>query len=209
MRLKSFYILIIAICTHVGCKAQTCIIDVSSTLHGDAGIVYTLEAHSDYIYAKQVDIVLQRNGFIPVEQTGQPIPEISIRVDTELQGPFRKTYTYFAPVFAPRYSCCSCPPSRCTCSDHRNQTSFEIVDSIKRTGSYEAYTRILGLIATDVRTGKNAWKTNATSTGRTGNLEAVFPVLLIACEPYIATNTISTRVLKKLNDPAVLALAAE
>jgi len=65
------------------------------------------------------------------------------------------------------------------------------------------------LIATDLRTGKNAWETTTTSTGKTGDLDAVFPVLLLACEPFIATNTKkSTRVLKKLNNNAVLALTA-
>ena len=209
-RLHSYIFILLITCLQVGCiSPNTCIVDVKSTMKDRTGIVYVLETENQKSYAKQVDIVLQRNGFVPVCQSGQTIPEISIRLDAELYGPFRKTYTYSQPVFRQRTNCCSCPPRHCTCSGYRNQTFYEIVDSIKRTGSYEAYSRTLALIATDLRTGKNAWETTTTSTGKTGDLDAVFPVLLLACEPFIATNTKkSTRVLKKLNNDAVVALTA-
>ena len=209
-RTRSYILIILASCLQVGCiSSNTCIVDVQSTLGDSAGIVYVLATEADSVYAAQADIVLQRNGFVPVVDTGQSIPEISIALNAAIRGPFRKTYTYYQPVFAQRYSCCSCPPSHCTCSGHRNQTSYEIVDSVKRTASYQAYTRTLKIKATNLKTGNNAWETSATSTGKTGDLHQVFPVLLIASEPFIATNTSTTRVLKKLNNAAVLALVAE
>ena len=195
---------------HFGCMTRnTCVIDVTSSSNNIAGVIYTIETTADNVYKQQVELVLQRRGFIPVALTGQSTSEISIRLDATMQGPFRKTYTYYTPVFAPRTYCCSCPPADCKCRGHRNQTSYDIVDSIKRTGSYEAYTRTLKLVATDLSSGKNAWEMTATSTGRTGDLNQVFPVLLIASEPYIATNKSRSRVLMKLNNSAVLALTAK
>ena len=195
---------------HLGCMTRnTCVVDVTSSCNNNTGVVYTLETTADEAYKQQVELVLQRRGFIPVALTGQSTSEISIRLDATMQGPFRKTYTYSTPVFALRTNCCSCPPDDCRCRGHQNQTSYEIVDSIKRTGSYLTYTRTLKLVATDLSTGKNAWETTATSTGRTGDLNQVFPVLLIASEPYIATTKSKSRVLMKLNNPAVLALTAE
>ena len=210
MKIHVYILIMLTSCLQVGCISHnTCTVDVSSSMDDRSGVVYSLETKADAVYSDQVDLVLQRNGFVPVALTAQSTPEIHIMLEATIRGPFRKTYTYYQPVFAPRSYCCSCPPERCRCSGHRTQTSYEIVASIKRTGSYEVYTRVLNLNATELKSGKGAWETTATSTGRADKLDQVFPVLLIAAEPFIATNTSTIRVLKKLNNPAVLALTAE
>jgi hypothetical protein len=61
----------------------------------------------------------------------------------------------------------------------------------------------------DNQTGRPAWETIVTSTGSSGDLDIIIPVLLVACEPYIATNTRNTRVIKKVTNHAVLELAAQ
>jgi hypothetical protein len=210
---KGFTILLLFLGTssQIGCMSRnTCSVDIVAKSNVDgaiAGSVYELRTTPrSEPYKAQVNTILERKGLIPVAWTGQTEPNVLIDVVAEIKGPFQKTYTYYSPVFALRGGCCSCPPSRCHCSTHASR-GYEIVDSIERTGSYEVYTRTLELIATHPNTGELLWETSTKSTGRTGDLHAVVPILLISCEPYIGNNTQgTTRVLTKRTNPAVRTL---
>jgi len=79
------------------------------------------------------------------------------------------------------------------------------------TGRYTIYFRFFVLDAVDLEEYKRSqevvqvWRTSVTSTGRSGDLRQVFPVLVAASKPYIGTNTgKKVKVTLTENDKAVV-----
>ena len=73
--------------------------------------------------------------------------------------------------------------------------TYGITGYTTHTKTYETYFRFFVLEAVDVNKYIHSlrivpvWKTTVTSTGSSGDLRRVFPVLVAAAKPYIGTNT--------------------
>ncbi len=88
--------------------------------------------------------------------------------------------------------------------------SYGVTGYKTEVGSYTTYLRFLIIDAVDIEEFKSSgkivqlWKTTAISRGTTGDLRQVFPVLVAASRPYIATNTGKiVEVTLTLNDKAI------
>ena len=219
VKYKQLPIFIIASMVQFGCST-TAIIEIESTRRADlvgitdVGVVYqllpsdNLTLSSNLLYEKftsQVEYVLNELGFVPVSHTVQHKTDITIELSYGISGPISREYSYYD--FGSYGNCCSCQPSHCTCTtSYYSQSvghSSGHTTAVLRTGSYNVYRRTLELVASESGTddaSSPAWKTTATSTGRSDDLEAVFPLLLAAITPYIATNTKNTSVLKTIDE---------
>lgn len=77
----------------------------------------------------------------------------------------------------------------------RYTPTYGVTGSSSRSGSFTTYFRFVVLDAIDMAEYRNnkkevqLWKTTMTSTGRSGDLRQVFPILVAAAKQYIATNT--------------------
>lgn len=75
------------------------------------------------------------------------------------------------------------------------QPTYGVVGYQSAVGSYTSFTRFLSVTAIDLRVFadkkeiKEVWKTEVTSTGSSGDLRRVLPILVAASQPYLATNT--------------------
>ena len=219
IRCLQVIVVVISCLSHLGCST-TAIIEVESTRRADLvgitdiGVVYQL-LPSDSIYStgsvyfddfsSQVETVLVELGFVPVSQTGQHKTDITIEMSYGISGPIYREYSYYD--FVSYENCCPCPPSHCNCSaSYYSQSmghSSGHTSAVLRTGSYKVYRRTFELIAIDSGSDDEsspAWKTTATSTGRSDDLQAVFPLLLSAIEPYIGKNQKRMRLRKNAND---------
>jgi len=73
--------------------------------------------------------------------------------------------------------------------------TYGVTSSTSYIGSYTTYFRYMILYAVDLDEYKNTkkevqlWKTSVTSSGSSGDLRRVFPILVAASNQYIATNT--------------------
>jgi|GEM_PF-3630097 hypothetical protein len=223
-RYLQLVILVVGSClVQLGCST-TAIIEVESTRRAelvgvsDVGVVYALVPSSAIVlsdsvhydaFALQVEFVLDGLGFVPVADTGQDVSELRIELSYGISGPKKKTYTYYAPEYGSGGAgCCTCPPMACSCSSTSYySSSLGHSHSVVRSGYYYVFRRTLELTAIEV--GRNsaepAWKTSATSTGRSDDLGAVFPLLLSAIEPYVGTNGRGV-VRKSLGDVKVMEL---
>jgi hypothetical protein len=73
--------------------------------------------------------------------------------------------------------------------------SYGVVGAVPMTGSYITFTRWLDLRAVDMDQYKKdetvnvLWETRITSTGSSGDLRQVFPVLVAAASPHFGENT--------------------
>ena len=96
-------------------------------------------------------------------------------------------------------------PMKCCCEpNYYYGATMSRSDSVLRTGYYYVYRSWLHLTANYVESNnpEPAWKTSATSLGRSDDLNSLFPVLLVASEAYIGTNARDI-VQKSLNDAKV------
>lgn len=120
-------------------------------------------------YVSYVNYALTNQGFVPAESFEKA--NIGIFLNYGISGPQEsRISTSLARKVAP---------------------TLPLPDYVKRT----TYSRYMILEAVDLveyrTTGKTAqlWKTTVTSTGSSGDLRRVFPVLVVASSQYIATNT--------------------
>jgi hypothetical protein len=73
--------------------------------------------------------------------------------------------------------------------------TYGVTGAVPQTGSYVTYTRQVSLIAYDMKSyretkkEKQLWKTEIVSTGNSGDLRRVFPVLIGGASQYVGENT--------------------
>ena len=219
LRVFQFALLILVVLLQFGCST-TSIVEVESTRRSDlvgisdVGIVYQLLPSDEHLlkteykydkFASQVEYVLNGLGYVPVAETGQDIPELMIELSYGISGPIKKEYTYYSPYYGGGGNCTSCMPMKCCCEpNYYYGATMSRSDSVLRTGYYYVYRSWLHLTANYVESNnpEPAWKTSATSLGRSDDLNSLFPVLLVASEAYIGTNARDI-VQKSLNDAKV------
>jgi len=202
LRAFQFALLILGVLSQFGCSTIT--VEVESTRRSDlvgisdVGIVYQLLPSDEHLlkteykydkFASQVEYVLNGLGYVPVAETGQDIPELMIELSYGISGPIKKEYTYYSPYYGGGGNCTSCMPMRCCCASSYSGGMMSCNDSVLRTGYYYVYRSWLHLTANYVESNnpEPAWKTSATSLGRSDDLNSLFPFLLVASEAYIGT----------------------
>ena len=100
-----------------------------------------------------------------------------------------------------------------TFTPETHHSTYYTYDNETRTGSYETYLRSIRIVAVDLdayrATGKAPvlWQTDILSRGSSNDLASVFPILIAAAEPYIATDAGSgIEISLQGDDPRILAI---
>jgi hypothetical protein len=166
-------------------------------------------------FAAQLDQVLQAKGFTPAAPDARP--DLVILLSYGIGEPQMSYYSY--PVFGRISGGTSTFTASTFGSGGGTRTAGTISSPTRhgvvgtRTGTRREFTRWAAVEAVDVeafaKTQKiaQAWRTTMTSSGASGDLRRVFPVMLAAGQPYIGTNT-RQQVRRVLSDesPEVVAI---
>lgn len=152
-------------------------------------------------FAGYVDRVLQQHGFVHA-----PTPDQSDMVIVLIYGigdPQTHQYSYALPIFgqtgvasAQTTGTATSVGSSTYFSGSTTYTpSFGVTGYIPQTGTVTTYFRYVDLTAFDSNAYRTTqklvelWDTKVTSTGTSGDLRLVFPILIAAASPYIAVNS--------------------
>lgn len=152
-------------------------------------------------YATYVDRALMNHGFTPAKSPKETM--VLIFLNYGIGDPQQHRYTYSTPIIG--QTGVSSSYSTGTLSTYGNYSSYSgtttntptygVTGSVRHTGTRTTYDRFITLSAFDVdeyRSSKNAsklWETSITSTGASGDLRLVFPVMVAASQEYIGINT--------------------
>lgn len=152
-------------------------------------------------YTIYINRALQTKGFVPAEnfQTAN----VAIFLGYGIGNPKERQYTYSLPIWG--QTGVSSSYTTGTVSSYGGYGSYSgtttytptygVTGSTTHLGSYTTYFRFMLLYAVDLDEYKNSkkevqlWKTTVTSSGSSGDLRRVFPILVAASKDYIATNT--------------------
>jgi hypothetical protein len=148
-------------------------------------------------YKSYVVRALQANGFKPMED-GAP-PEMVVFLDYGIGDPQTKVQSYSVPVFG-KTGVSSANTTGTYTNKTYNQTttytpSYGITGYRSGVTSYDVYTRrivIEGFLLADWETKGElipAFETAILSTGSSGDLRAVFPIMIGAASQYIGRST--------------------
>jgi len=151
-------------------------------------------------YAKYVNNALKEKGFI---ETSFKKASIAIFVSYGIGEPKENNYSYSTPIYG--QTGYSSSRTTGTVNTYGNNTSYSgtttytptygVTGSQSHSGVYITYFRYLILDATDLNEYKKTkkqiqlWKTTVTSTGSSGDLRQVIPILVGASKNYIGSNT--------------------
>jgi hypothetical protein len=157
-------------------------------------------------YAKYINKALQNRGFT---KTDFKNADIAIFLRYGISAPQKHTKSYSIPIYG--QTGVSSSTTYGTLNSYGNTGSYQgntysnsttyytptygIKGYQNGTREYIQFTRYYELSAVDLekykRTNKNVqlWKTTVTSTGSSGDLRRVFPILVAASEKYIGLNT--------------------
>lgn len=152
-------------------------------------------------YASYIDKALAARGFIKADDFKNA--NVLIFIVYGIGDPEEHQYTYSLPVYGQTgISSSTTSGTLRTQGDYGTYQStttytpqYGITGYTTHRGSRITYFRFLVLDAVDLDEYKGTqkvmplWKTTATSTGSSGDLREVFPVLVAASVPYIGTNT--------------------
>jgi hypothetical protein len=166
-------------------------------------------------FATQLDRVLRSKGFAPAAADARP--DLLILLSYGIGEPQMSYYSY--PVFGRISGGTSTFTASTFGSGGGTRTTGTITSPTRhgvvgtRTGTRREFTRWAAVEAVDVeafvKTQRvvQAWRTTMTSSGSSGDLRRVVPVMLAAGQPYIGTNT-RQQVRRVLNDesPEVVAI---
>lgn len=152
-------------------------------------------------YATYVNRALLKQGFVPAESFENA--NIAIFLIYGIGDPQEHQYTYSIPTWG--QTGVSSSYTTGTLSSYGSHGSYSgtttytptygITGSTTHSGSYTTYFRYMILDAIDLDEYKRSkkevqlWKTTVTSSGSSGDLRLVFPLLVAASKQYIATNT--------------------
>lgn len=152
-------------------------------------------------YAGYLMRVLAAHGFVPAKTAAQA--DVAIVLFYGIGDPETHQYSYSLPVWGQTgiassntYGTVSSYGGSASYSGTTTYTpSYGVTGYTSETGSYTTYFRYALITAFDFlkyRQSKKQvelWKTTITSIGSSGDLRQVFPILIAAAAPYIASNT--------------------
>lgn len=152
-------------------------------------------------YAGYVNRALIKQGFVPAESFEKS--NIAIFLVYGIGDPQEHQYSYSIPTYG-QTGVSSSFTTGSTSSyggygSYSGMTTYTptygITGSTSHTGSYTTYFRFMVLDAVDLDEYKKSkkevqlWKTTVTSSGSSGDLRQVFPILVAASQQYIGENT--------------------
>jgi hypothetical protein len=157
-------------------------------------------------YAVYVMRVLAAHGFVPVktlQKADLEKADVAIILFYGIGDPETHQYSYSLPVFGQTgiassntYGTVSSYGGSASYSGTTTYTpSYGVTGYTTQTGSYTDYLRYARITAYDyqkfLKTKEQVelWKTTITSVGSSGDLRQVFPIMIAAASPYIASNT--------------------
>jgi hypothetical protein len=152
-------------------------------------------------YANYIVKALTSRGFIKTESFEDA--DVAIFLIYGIGNPQEKTFSYSLPTWgqtgissSTTYGSLSKFGNTATYTGSTTYNpTFGITGFIPVSGSYVTYFRYLRLDAVDLDEYKKSqkviqlWQTTVTSTGRSGDLRLVFPVMVAASKPYLGLNT--------------------
>ena len=151
-------------------------------------------------FAKYVDYALKKKGFIKTKTPTEA--DIAIFLFYAISGPSEHQYSYSLPVYG--QTGVSSSHSYGTVTSYGSTASYAgstyytptygIVGSSQYSGTIITYTRYVSLNAIDLEeqkigTEKQVWKTTIISSGSSGDLRKVFPILIAAGQNYFGENS--------------------
>lgn len=163
-------------------------------------------------FSKYLDNVLQQKGFV---KTNFENADVAIFLLYGISEPQQNTQQYSIPILgktgissSQTYGTANTYGTLNTYGNtgyyqgntYSNQTTYHtptygITGYNSWTPQYTTYTRYFKINALDIEAYKNQnkqvqiWETTVTSTGSSGDLRLVFPILVVAAKDYIGTNT--------------------
>ena len=196
-----------------GCATTTTFhvnIDSISSTHADLKKKYILspgikdvkDTDLQFIeYSKYIDKVLISRGFIKAKSYEDA--NVAIFLVYGIGNPQKHAYSYALPIWgqtgissSSTYGILNTFGNTTTYSGFTTYTpTYGITGFVPVSGSYVTYFRFLILDAVDLDEYKQSqkirqlWQTTVTSTGSSGDLRRVFPVLVAASKPYLGLNT--------------------
>ncbi|WP_197490442.1 hypothetical protein [Halothiobacillus diazotrophicus] len=170
-------------------------------------------------YAHYVTRGLAAHGFTPAETVANA--NVAIVLSYGIGDPQSHQYSYSLPVYGQTGIASS--NTYGTLSSYGNSSSYSgtttytpsygVTGYTSETGSYTTYYRYAQITAYDfqrylrTKEQRELWKTTVSSTGSSGDLRLVFPILIAAAAPYIATDTgRKIQVVLEESDPSVAAI---
>lgn len=152
-------------------------------------------------YASYVMRVLDAQKFVLAKSPEDA--DVAIVLSYGIGDPETRQYTYSLPVWgktgvssSQTYGTATSYGNTATYSGTTTYTpSYGITGYSSQTASVTTYFRYASITGYDFRQFKESnrqvqlWRTNISSTGSSGDLRQVFPVLVAASVPYLATNT--------------------
>ncbi len=152
-------------------------------------------------FATYTHRALEQKGFIKTD--GLDEADIAIFLYYDISDPSQHQYSYSTPVYGQTgvssshtYGSLYSYGNSATYSGTTTHTpTYGVVGSRQYSGTYVTFTRYISLNALDLAAYRKAeeekqvWKTDIFSTGSSGDLRKVFPVMLAAAAQYIGDNT--------------------
>ena len=173
-------------------------------------------------YAAYINRALISRGFVPAESI--ETANLAIFVVYGIGDPQQHQFSYSVPVWGQTGA--SSSTTQGTLSTYGNYGTYSgtttynptygITGYSSHVGTYTTYFRFLVLDAIDLSEYRKSkkevqlWKTTVTSAGRSGDLRRVFPVMVTASKPHIATNSgqqIKIKIYE--NDPNILEIKSQ
>jgi len=170
-------------------------------------------------FASYVENAMAEKGYVKVESSEQA--EIAVFLSYGIGDPQTHQYSYSVPVYgqtgvssAQTFGTVSSFGGIGTYSGRTTYTpTYGVTGYRSGVNTITTYTRFLILAAYDIAGSTNdknpvqLWKTEVSSTGSSNDLRFVFPYMVVAMKPYLATNT-GRKIRKEVyeDDPNVLHL---
>ena len=152
-------------------------------------------------YASYVERALSSKGYLKAASFQEA--DIAIFLAYGIGDPETHQYTYSLPTYGQTgvassntYGTVNSYGNTATYSGTTTYTpTYGVTGSTTHSGAYTTYFRYMFLDAVDLdeyrktKKEKQIWKTTVTSSGSSGDLRRVFPILVAASKPHIGSNT--------------------
>lgn len=156
-------------------------------------------------FARYIEYALHERGFVAAPDESDA--DVAILLGYGIGDPNKEQYTYAVPTFGQT----GISSASTIGSTTYFQRSFGVTGYVPATGTVTTYRRHIWIGGYDLghyRDTEEAlqiWSTTITSTGSSGDLRLVFPVMVAAAKPFLATNTQQQREVRlEENDPEVI-----
>ncbi|WP_287372477.1 hypothetical protein [Prosthecochloris sp.] len=215
----SAFLLILTSCATTGGQFHVNVSSLASSAANEKGTYFLLPGNDGVTfedlqfqeYAAYVKRILDAEGFIYAPNVKNA--DVAVILSYGIGEPQTTQYTYSLPVWgqtgvsAARTSgTVSVYGNTATYSGNTTYTpSYGVTGMTSHVGTETTYDRYAQIAGFDYQTFLKSqkvvelWKTTITSTGSSGDLRRVFPILIGAASPYIAKNT-GKAILVKLSE---------